>query len=242
MSHPQVHMCTPIPLGWPRATALSVLLQASDLHRSSLWHMVKGMFQCYSLKSSHSHLLPYRPKVSSLYLCVFCCLAYRIVVTIFLNSYICVNILDWCFSFSYFILYNRLQFIYLIRTDLFEAFQRHQRHQWKSCQHTVILKGVCVCVCVCVCVHACECVKVLVCSLFQSQKESACNAGYLGPIPRRSPGEGKGNPRQYSGMENSMDCIVHGVVNGQTQLNNFHFLFSQTPVSRNTDIARFLYA
>ena len=139
----------PIPLGWPRAPALSVLLQASDLHRSSIWHMVKGMFQCYSLKSSHSHLLPHRPKVSSLYLCVFCCLTYRIVVTIFLNSYTCVNILDWCFSFSYFILYNRLQFIYLTRTDLFEAFQRHQRHQWKSCQHTVILKGVCVCVCVC---------------------------------------------------------------------------------------------
>ena len=43
-------------------------------------------------------------------------------------------------------------------------------------------------------------------------KESACNAGDLGSIPglERSPGEGKGYPLQYSGLENSMDCIVHG--------------------------------
>ena len=44
-------------------------------------------------------------------------------------------------------------------------------------------------------------------------KESICNAGNLGSIPGlgRSPGEGKGYPLQYSGLENSMDCIVHGV-------------------------------
>ena len=44
-------------------------------------------------------------------------------------------------------------------------------------------------------------------------KESAYNAGDLGSIPGlgRSPGEGKGYPLQYSGLENSMDCIVHGV-------------------------------
>ena len=42
-------------------------------------------------------------------------------------------------------------------------------------------------------------------------KESACNAGDLGLIPElgRSPGEGKGYPLQYSGLENSMK--VHGV-------------------------------
>ena len=41
-------------------------------------------------------------------------------------------------------------------------------------------------------------------------KESACNAGDLGSIPGlgRSPGEGKGYPLQYSGLEDSMDCIV----------------------------------
>ena len=44
-------------------------------------------------------------------------------------------------------------------------------------------------------------------------KESACNAGDLASIPGlgRSPGEGKGYRLQYSGLENSMDCIVHGV-------------------------------
>ena len=56
-------------------------------------------------------------------------------------------------------------------------------------------------------------------------KESAHNAGNLGSIPGlgRSPGEGKGYPLQYSGLENSMDCIVHGVTKSQTGLSNFHF-------------------
>ena len=58
-------------------------------------------------------------------------------------------------------------------------------------------------------------------------KESACNEGDLGLIPGlgRSPGEGKGYPLQYSGLENSTDCIVHGVVKSQTRLSNFHFHF-----------------
>ena len=56
-------------------------------------------------------------------------------------------------------------------------------------------------------------------------KESTCNAGDLGLIPRlgRSTGEGKGYPLQYSGLENSMDYIVHGVSKSQTQLSDFHF-------------------
>ena len=43
-------------------------------------------------------------------------------------------------------------------------------------------------------------------------KESACNAGDPSSIPGlgKSSGEGKGYPFQYSGLENSMDCIVHG--------------------------------
>ena len=51
-------------------------------------------------------------------------------------------------------------------------------------------------------------------------KESACNAGDLGSIPGlgRSPGEGKGYPLQYSGLENSMDYIVHA--------GEFHGLYS----------------
>ena len=58
-------------------------------------------------------------------------------------------------------------------------------------------------------------------------KESTCNVEDLGLIPGlgRSPGEGKGYPLQYSGLENSMDCIVHGVTKSQTRLSDFHFHF-----------------
>ena len=56
-------------------------------------------------------------------------------------------------------------------------------------------------------------------------KKSACNAGDLDSFPGlgRSPGEGKGYPLQYSGQENPMDCIVHGLAKSRTQLNNFGF-------------------
>ena len=56
-------------------------------------------------------------------------------------------------------------------------------------------------------------------------KESSCNAGDLGLIPGsgRSPGERIGYPLQYSGLENSMDCIVHGVTKSRTGLSDFHF-------------------
>ena len=47
-----------------------------------------------------------------------------------------------------------------------------------------------------------------------------------GSIPGlgRSPGEGKGYPPQYCGLQNSVDCIVHGVTKSQTRLNYFHFI------------------
>ena len=57
-------------------------------------------------------------------------------------------------------------------------------------------------------------------------KESVCNAGDLGLIPGlgRSPGEGKSSRTlQYSGLENSVDCIVHGVTESRTSLSDFHF-------------------
>ena len=83
------HRCAcvphPIPLGCPNALVLSALFHASQLDWSSVSHMVIYMFQFYSLKSSHSCLFPQNPKVCSLYLCLFCCLAYRVIVTIFLN-------------------------------------------------------------------------------------------------------------------------------------------------------------
>ena len=57
-------------------------------------------------------------------------------------------------------------------------------------------------------------------------KESACNVGDLGSILGlglgRSPREGNGCPLQYSGLENSMDCIVYGVAKSWTRLSNFH--------------------
>ena len=74
-------------------------------------------------------------------------------------------------------------------------------------------------------------------------KESTCSAGDLGSIPGLgwSPGEGKGYPFQYSGLENSMDCIVYGVPKSRTWLSNSHFhlhhkyilvvLFSRSVVS-----------
>ena len=56
-------------------------------------------------------------------------------------------------------------------------------------------------------------------------KESACNAGDLGSIPGmgKSPEVGNGYPLQYSGLENSMDHIVHGVTKSPTRLSDFHF-------------------
>ena len=62
-------------------------------------------------------------------------------------------------------------------------------------------------------------------------KESACHAGDLGLIPGlgRSPVEGKGYPLQYSGLENSMDCIIHRIAKSWTRLSNFHFLPSFLP-------------
>ena len=55
-------------------------------------------------------------------------------------------------------------------------------------------------------------------------KEYTCSVGDLGSIAGlgRSPGEGNGNPLQYSGLENSMDYTVHGVTKGWTGLSDFH--------------------
>ena len=63
-------------------------------------------------------------------------------------------------------------------------------------------------------------------------KASACNAGDLGSIlgSGRSPGEGNGNPLQYSCLENPMDggawwAIVHGVAKSRTRLSDFAFTY-----------------
>ena len=56
-------------------------------------------------------------------------------------------------------------------------------------------------------------------------KESTCNAGDSSLIPGsgRSTGEEIGYPLHYSGLENSLEYIVHGVVKSQTQLSDFQF-------------------
>ena len=59
-------------------------------------------------------------------------------------------------------------------------------------------------------------------------KESACNVGDLGLVSQmeRYPGEGKGYSLQYSGLENSMDSIVHGVAKSRTKLSDLQFTSS----------------
>ena len=61
-------------------------------------------------------------------------------------------------------------------------------------------------------------------------KESTCNVGHLGSTPwlGRSPGEGNRYPLQNSGLENSIDCIVHGVSMSRTWLSDFHFHLSSS--------------
>ena len=68
-------------------------------------------------------------------------------------------------------------------------------------------------------------------------KESTCSAGDLGLVPGlgRSPGEGKGYPLQYAGLEYFMNYIVHGVPKSRTQLSCFHF------TSHSLDVSLFLF-
>ena len=130
MNLPRVYTCSPswtpshlpphpIPLGHPSTPAPSTLYHALNLDWQFVSHVIIYMFQCHSPKPSHPRPLPQSPKDCSIHLCLFCCLTYRVIVTIFLNSiYICVKILYWCFSFwltSLCIIGSC--FIHLIRSD-----------------------------------------------------------------------------------------------------------------------------
>ena len=73
-------------------------------------------------------------------------------------------------------------------------------------------------------------------------KVSACNVGDLGLIPRlgRAPGEGNGNPLQYSCLENPMDggawwATVHRVAKSQTRLSDFTSLVHNMVIRFNQD-------
>ena len=63
-------------------------------------------------------------------------------------------------------------------------------------------------------------------------KESTCNAEDLSSIPGlgRSPEEGKGYPCQYSGLENSMDCIFHGATELEQLSLSFTFMSTELVV------------
>ena len=75
-----------IPLGHPSAPAPSIQYRALNLDWRLISYMILYMFQCHSPKSSHPLPLPQSPKDCSIHQCLFCCLVYRVIVTIFLNS------------------------------------------------------------------------------------------------------------------------------------------------------------
>ena len=80
----------PIPLGHPSAPAPSTLYPASNQDWRFISYMIIYMFQCHFPISSHPRPLPQNPKDCTIHLCLFCCLAYRVIVIIFLNSiYMC---------------------------------------------------------------------------------------------------------------------------------------------------------
>ena len=107
-----------IPLGHPSAPAPSILYHALNLDWRFISYMTFYMFQCHSPKLSHPLPLPQSPKDCSIHLCPFWCLAYSVIITIFLNSIYMHSILYWCFSSwltSLCIIGS--SFTHLIRTD-----------------------------------------------------------------------------------------------------------------------------
>ena len=75
-----------ISLGHPSAPAPSILYHASNIDWRFISYMILYMFKCHSPKSSHPLPLPQSPNDCSIHLCLFCCLTYRAIVIIFLNS------------------------------------------------------------------------------------------------------------------------------------------------------------
>ena len=74
------------PSGSSQCTSPEHLSHASNLGWRSVSHLIIYMFHCYSLRSSHPHHLPWSPKDFSIDLCLFFCLACKVIVTIFINS------------------------------------------------------------------------------------------------------------------------------------------------------------
>ena len=126
MNQPWVNMCPPI-LNPPHTSlptpslwvdlASSALFHASNLHWSSILHVVMCMFQSYSLKLSHPRLLPLSLKVCSLRLCLLCCPACRVIGTAFLNSIYMRSYTVFLFFWLTSVCITGSRFIHLIRTD-----------------------------------------------------------------------------------------------------------------------------
>ena len=109
--HPSHLLPHIISLDYPHAPVPSILYPALNIDWRFISYMIVYMFQCHSPKSSHPLPLPLSPKVRSIHLYLFCCLAYRVIITIFLNSiYMCQYTILVFFFLAYFTLYNRLQF------------------------------------------------------------------------------------------------------------------------------------
>ena len=87
--HPEPSSLLPphtIPLGHPSAPAPSILYPALNLDWRFVSYMILYRFKCHSPKSSHPCPLPQSLKDCSINLCLFCCLIYRVIITIFLSS------------------------------------------------------------------------------------------------------------------------------------------------------------
>ena len=110
MNPPRVYTCSPSwtpfptpfpshPSGWFSAPAPGILYHALKLDWLFVSHMIIYMFQCHSPKSSHPCPLPQSPKDCSIHLCLFCCLAYRVIV-IFKETPYCSPKWLYLFTFS----------------------------------------------------------------------------------------------------------------------------------------------
>ena len=98
MNPPQIYTCTPswIPLPFPslyhpsgsQCTSPKHQYHSLNLDWRFISYMILYMFQCHSPKSSHPLQLSQSPKDCSIHLCLFCCLTYRVIVTIFSKFHI----------------------------------------------------------------------------------------------------------------------------------------------------------
>ena len=142
---------------------------------------------------SHSLFLPWFSYICSPHLCLYCCFSNKIINTVFSRLHIYALIYNICFSLS--------NFLHSVWQSLSPSMSTQMTQFWSFLMAALGFP----------------------CG--SAGKESSCNAGDLWSIPGlgRSPGEGKGYPLQYSGLENSMNYIVCGVAKSQTQLSNSRF-------------------